>query len=209
MAYYARVRASAFNWQGWPDGKKFAFVLTHDVESSAGLANCRSLAQLEMELGFRSSFNFVPEGKYRVPAELRDELTARGFEVGYTTSGMTVTSFPHIAGSNAAPSELSAMHVNGEQRDLDRGSCCAISIGCMISTCNTMHPRSTRTHLSRSQTDVTRSFRSGCHAQMTIALLLYNQCVTALQEVTLSFPTLSRRIPHGGNLFDRIRDASG
>ena len=64
-------------------------------------------------------------------------------------------------------------------------------------------------HLSRSQTDVTLCFRSGCHAQMTIALLLYNQCVTALQEVTLSFPTLSRRIPHGGNLFDRIRDASG
>src|SRR5205814_4838426 len=43
--------------------------------------------------------------------------------------------------------------------------------------------RSTRTHLSRSQTDVTLCFRSGCHAQMTIALLLYNQCVTALQEV--------------------------
>jgi glycosyltransferase involved in cell wall biosynthesis len=70
------------NWQGWPQGKKFAFVLTHDVESSAGLVNCRSLAQLEIELGFRSSFNFVPEGNYRVPAELRNELTARGFEVG-------------------------------------------------------------------------------------------------------------------------------
>ena len=70
------------NWQGWPDGKKFAFVLTHDVESSAGLANCRSLAQLEIELGFRSSFNFVPEGSYRVPAELREELTANGFEIG-------------------------------------------------------------------------------------------------------------------------------
>jgi glycosyltransferase involved in cell wall biosynthesis len=70
------------NWQGWPEGKKFAFVLTHDVEGSAGLANCRSLVQLEMELGFRSSFNFVPEGSYQVPAELRQELTANGFEVG-------------------------------------------------------------------------------------------------------------------------------
>jgi len=27
-------------------------------------------------------FNFVPEGDYRVPAELRKELTAQGFEVG-------------------------------------------------------------------------------------------------------------------------------
>jgi hypothetical protein len=38
--------------------------------------------QLEMELGFRSSFNFVPEGSYRVSAELREELTEGGFEVG-------------------------------------------------------------------------------------------------------------------------------
>ena len=38
--------------------------------------------QLERELGFRSSFNFVPEGSYRVPAELREELTESGFEVG-------------------------------------------------------------------------------------------------------------------------------
>ena len=70
------------NWPGWPAGKKFAFVLTHDVESRAGLDKCRPLMQLEMELGFCSSFNFVPEGSYRVPAELREELTDGGFEVG-------------------------------------------------------------------------------------------------------------------------------
>jgi hypothetical protein len=38
--------------------------------------------ELEMELGVRSSFNFIPEGKYRVPRELRDELTRNGFEIG-------------------------------------------------------------------------------------------------------------------------------
>jgi glycosyltransferase involved in cell wall biosynthesis len=70
------------DWPGWPEGKKFAVVLTHDVESKAGLGKCRSLMQLELELGFRSSFNFVPEGSYRVPAELREELTDGGFEVG-------------------------------------------------------------------------------------------------------------------------------
>ncbi|MGZ5023321.1 MAG: hypothetical protein ACXWBS_00490, partial [Chthoniobacterales bacterium] len=31
------------NWQGWPDGKKFALVLTHDVEGEAGLKKCRQL----------------------------------------------------------------------------------------------------------------------------------------------------------------------
>jgi glycosyltransferase involved in cell wall biosynthesis len=70
------------NWPGWPEGKKFAVVLTHDVESRAGLGKCRSLMQLELDLGFCSSFNFIPEGSYRVPAELREELTANGFEVG-------------------------------------------------------------------------------------------------------------------------------
>jgi glycosyltransferase involved in cell wall biosynthesis len=70
------------NWPGWPENKAFSFVLTHDVESAAGLRRCRELMNLEMELGFRSSFNFVPEGDYRVPRELREELQANGFEIG-------------------------------------------------------------------------------------------------------------------------------
>src|SRR5215469_1626986 len=70
------------HWPGWPDGKTFALVLTHDVESGAGLARCRELMKLERELGVRSSFNFVPEGGYKLPSELREELTANGFEVG-------------------------------------------------------------------------------------------------------------------------------
>jgi glycosyltransferase involved in cell wall biosynthesis len=70
------------NWPGWPNGKKFALVLTHDVERPAGLDKCHQLMKLDLEAGFRSSFNFVPEGKYRVPAELRHELANKGFEVG-------------------------------------------------------------------------------------------------------------------------------
>ena len=70
------------NWSGWPEGKKFALVLTHDVEGPTGLARCRDLMKLEMEVGFRSSFNFIPEGRYAVSRELREELTQNGFEVG-------------------------------------------------------------------------------------------------------------------------------
>src|SRR6266542_850121 len=69
-------------WPGWPDGKRFALVLTHDVEGQAGLNQCRQLLELEMKLGFRSSFNFIPEGEYTVPRELRHELAENGFEVG-------------------------------------------------------------------------------------------------------------------------------
>jgi len=69
-------------WRGWPPGKKFALVLTHDVEGVAGLNKSRQLMQLEKSLGFRSSFNFIPEGEYRDSPELREELVGNGFEVG-------------------------------------------------------------------------------------------------------------------------------
>ncbi len=69
-------------WPGWPDSRRFAFILTHDVESQKGVDRVKQLAELETSLGFRSSFNFVPEGDYRVSEELRRWLTDRGFEVG-------------------------------------------------------------------------------------------------------------------------------
>ena len=68
-------------WRGWPGGKSFALVLTHDVERIKGVTRCAALMELERDLGFRSSFNFVPEG-YATPPELRDTLSGNGFEVG-------------------------------------------------------------------------------------------------------------------------------
>lgn len=69
-------------WPGWPGGKKFAVVLTHDVEGSIGVERSLPLAALEAKYGFRSSFNFIPEGDYRVKDELRRRLVGDGFEVG-------------------------------------------------------------------------------------------------------------------------------
>jgi len=74
--------AAPEGWPGWPKNKDFAFVLTHDVESAAGIENVRKLAELEMEFGLRSSFNFIPEGSYEVPSDLRQWLLDNGFEVG-------------------------------------------------------------------------------------------------------------------------------
>lgn len=68
-------------WQGWPEQKSFALVITHDVESKKGLDNCRALMDLEEKYGIRSSFNFVA-GDYDVPQDLLDEMHRRGFEVG-------------------------------------------------------------------------------------------------------------------------------
>ena len=69
-------------WRGWPHQSRFALILTHDVESQKGLDRVKDIAELEMAMGFRSSFNFIPEGPYAVSPELRHWLTERGFEVG-------------------------------------------------------------------------------------------------------------------------------
>ena len=69
-------------WPGWPEGKRFALVLTHDVEGQSGLDKVARLMKLESQLGFRSSFNLIPEGPYRVPRELREQIESDGFEVG-------------------------------------------------------------------------------------------------------------------------------
>jgi hypothetical protein len=65
----------------WPNGHRWALVLTHDVETATGQALVPALAKIEEQLGFRSSFNLVPE-RYTLDHELIADLRRRGFEVG-------------------------------------------------------------------------------------------------------------------------------
>lgn len=69
------------DWTGWPENKDFALVLTHDVEWRKGHDKCKQLLEMEKNLGFKSSFNLVPE-RYIVDKELRDFIVNEGFEVG-------------------------------------------------------------------------------------------------------------------------------
>jgi len=68
-------------WPGWPDNKKFALLMTHDVETQRGLAKCQELAKLEMEQGFRSCYYFVPKRYDDLPS-LRRFLVENDFEIG-------------------------------------------------------------------------------------------------------------------------------
>jgi hypothetical protein len=68
-----------FRWF-WPGRHSAALVLTHDVEGEDGVRLALGLADLEEELGFRSSFNLG--GWYRPDPGLVRELVGRGFEVG-------------------------------------------------------------------------------------------------------------------------------
>jgi len=78
---HARAAENPKGWNGWPDQKKFALVLNHDVDTIKGLHHCEKLMRIEMQLGLRSSFNFVPED-YPTPSALRKKLTESGFELG-------------------------------------------------------------------------------------------------------------------------------
>jgi hypothetical protein len=65
----------------WPNGRTWAFVLTHDVETAAGSEKIHVLRDVELDTGYRSSWNFVPK-RYVTDDAVVDELTRQGFEVG-------------------------------------------------------------------------------------------------------------------------------
>jgi hypothetical protein len=68
-------------WIGWPENKKFALVLTHDVDTAKGEDRCLDLMKIDKDAGFRSAFYFVP-GRVRKSATIIPELKRNGFEVG-------------------------------------------------------------------------------------------------------------------------------
>jgi peptidoglycan/xylan/chitin deacetylase (PgdA/CDA1 family) len=78
----------------WPNDAHFAFVPTHDVETAEGMRNIERIANLEEDIGFRSSWNVVPH-KYPVDIGLLRDLQRRGFEIGvhgYNHDGKLFTS---------------------------------------------------------------------------------------------------------------------
>jgi hypothetical protein len=66
----------------WPKGHSWALVLTHDVEKRVGYANLGRLLQVELDAGYRSSWNFVPQRDYDVESDILEKLRDMGFEIG-------------------------------------------------------------------------------------------------------------------------------
>lgn len=87
LRFYARCLLAAadatearFTWF-WPRAHRACLMLTHDVESAAGLSLAVRIADLEEERGFRSSFNIVASD-YAIDHGIVRELRDRGFEIG-------------------------------------------------------------------------------------------------------------------------------
>jgi hypothetical protein len=66
----------------WPREWAWAFVLTHDVEQRVGYDNLHELLDVELEEGYRSSWNFVPCNGYVVEHKVLERLRGDGFEIG-------------------------------------------------------------------------------------------------------------------------------
>ena len=65
----------------WPDGASAAAIVTHDVETAAGLEFCSSLMDIDESFGIRSSYQLVPEERYTLGPALLDEIRRRGHEI--------------------------------------------------------------------------------------------------------------------------------
>ena len=65
----------------WPDGRRFAFILTHDVEGSPGVDNIPRVLEIERRHGLCSSWNFVAED-YPIDPGVFAMLREAGCEIG-------------------------------------------------------------------------------------------------------------------------------
>jgi hypothetical protein len=66
----------------WPRGSQGCVVMTHDVETRAGVDFCDKVMDVDDSFGIKASFQIVPEDRYDVSNSLLHEIDARGFEIG-------------------------------------------------------------------------------------------------------------------------------
>jgi hypothetical protein len=77
---HKRVQRAPFIWF-WPKGCSSCLMMTHDVEQKAGLRFCSTLMDMDDSVGIKSSFQLVPEQRYKVSEKDLDLIRSRGFEV--------------------------------------------------------------------------------------------------------------------------------
>jgi hypothetical protein len=65
----------------WPEGHSACAVMTHDVETEAGLQFCSTLMDIDDAYGVKCSFQIIPQSRYNASKEFLDTMRARGFEI--------------------------------------------------------------------------------------------------------------------------------
>jgi hypothetical protein len=64
----------------WPHGASSCLIMTHDVESAAGRDFTYELMDIDESNGIHSSFQVIPEGRYKFSDEYVAAIRERGFE---------------------------------------------------------------------------------------------------------------------------------
>jgi hypothetical protein len=65
----------------WPDARSSCAIMTHDVETAAGLRFCSELMDINDRYQIKSSFQLIPDARYVVGGNDLSLLRERGFEV--------------------------------------------------------------------------------------------------------------------------------
>jgi hypothetical protein len=65
----------------WPEGKSSCAMMTHDVETAAGLEFIGALMDTNDSYSIKSSFQLIPAARYRVTPEMIQAIRVRGFEI--------------------------------------------------------------------------------------------------------------------------------
>jgi len=65
----------------WPDGASSCAMVTHDVETRAGLRFVPALMDIDEGAGIAASFQIVPQEKYAVSRRILNAIRTRGFEL--------------------------------------------------------------------------------------------------------------------------------
>ena len=65
----------------WPDGCSACAIITHDVETEAGLNYCLFLMDTEDSLGIKASYQIIPEKRYRVSKSTLSRMRDKGCEI--------------------------------------------------------------------------------------------------------------------------------
>jgi hypothetical protein len=76
----SQERKIPFIWF-WPDGSQACAVMTHDVETAAGLAFAEELMNINDRHGIKSSFQLIPAARYVVTEATVEKIRNRGFDV--------------------------------------------------------------------------------------------------------------------------------
>jgi hypothetical protein len=65
----------------WPDGARGCAIVTHDVETAQGINYSAALMDIDDGFGIKSSFQVVPEERYKLPTGYLDSIRRRSFEI--------------------------------------------------------------------------------------------------------------------------------